>query len=75
MRRATASPLESYERGGDTGWLYLAATLLLGGVLVIRSVRLYVRPDLGRARELFHFSMIYLALVFLVLALDRSFLV
>jgi protoheme IX farnesyltransferase len=60
---------------GSTGWLYLATALVLGAVLMIRSARLYVRPDIRRARELFRYSMVYLALVFLVLAVDRSFVV
>jgi protoheme IX farnesyltransferase len=41
-------------------------------VLVLRCVQLYRVPDLPRAGSLFKYSMVYLALLFLAMAVDRS---
>ena len=54
------------------GWVYLAGALLLNLFLARLAYRLYIQPDRPRASSLFHFSMLYLALLFLALALDRS---
>jgi heme o synthase len=54
------------------GWFYLAAAGLLNAVLLARSLQLYRRPDRPRARSLFHYSMLYLALLFLAMAVDRT---
>ena len=54
------------------GWLYGMAALLLNGLLVLRSIKLYQQPDRKQASSLFHYSMIYLALLFVALAVDRS---
>jgi protoheme IX farnesyltransferase len=54
------------------GWLYLGAAVMLNGLLVQRSLQLYRQPDASRARSLFHYSMIYLALLFLAMAVDRA---
>jgi protoheme IX farnesyltransferase len=52
--------------------VYLGAAVLLNVVLLQRSVQLYRCPDPPHARSLFKYSMVYLALLFLVLAFDRS---
>lgn len=54
------------------GWLYLVSALILSGVLILKSVQLYQNVDRKQASALFHYSMIYLAALFLVMAIDRS---
>jgi protoheme IX farnesyltransferase len=56
------------------GWIYLGSVVLLNAVLLWRSVQLYQEPTRPRASSLFHYSMLYLALLFLALAIDRSLL-
>src|SRR5690348_210711 len=58
---------------GSAGLAYVAAALALGGVFVWLAERL--RRDLTprRAALLFHYSLLYLALLFAALALDVSF--
>jgi protoheme IX farnesyltransferase len=58
--------------GASVGWLYLGTAALLNGVLVMRSFQLYRHPDHARARSLFKYSMVYLALLFLAMAADRA---
>jgi protoheme IX farnesyltransferase len=55
---------------GTLGLLYLASALVLGGAFLALAVRL--RRDLTRPRAalLFHFSLAYLALLFVAMALD-----
>src|SRR5579872_6022254 len=54
------------------GLFYLCAALLLNGALLAQSLRLYQRIERPRASSLFHYSMVYLALLFLVMAVDRA---
>lgn len=54
------------------GLLYLVAAVLLNGLLLVRSAQLYRQPDHPRARSLFKFSMLYLALLFLAMAVDQA---
>jgi len=54
------------------GWIYLVSALLLNGILIWRSVQLYQNPSRPRASSLFHYSMLYLFLLFLALAVDRA---
>jgi protoheme IX farnesyltransferase len=53
-------------------WIYLVAAIALNGVLIWRSVLLYRDPERPRASWLFHYSMLYLFLLFLALAVDRA---
>jgi protoheme IX farnesyltransferase len=55
---------------GTLGLLYLASALVLGGAFLALAVRL--RRDLTRPRAalLFHFSLAYLALLFVAMAVD-----
>ena len=55
---------------GTLGLVYLASALVLGGAFLVLAVRL--RRDLTRphAALLFHFSLAYLALLFVAMALD-----
>jgi protoheme IX farnesyltransferase len=52
------------------GVLYLAAALLLGAVFLRFAWRLKQETSPARARALFRFSLLYLALLFVALALD-----
>lgn len=58
--------------GRGFGWFYVSAALLLNGMLLLRTFRLYRRPEGREARSLFHYSMVYLALLFLAMAVDRA---
>lgn len=53
-------------------WVYFAGSVLLNIGLISYSVHLYQRPERPEAMHLFHYSMIYLALLFLVMAIDHS---
>lgn len=54
------------------GWIYFVAALILNGLLLWRSLLLYRNPDRPHASYLFHYSMLYLFLLFLALAVDRA---
>jgi protoheme IX farnesyltransferase len=70
----SAVPLMLHGRSGQAvvGWYYVAAAVLLNAMLLFRSLRLYQRPDRPLAKSLFKYSMVYLALLFLAMALDGS---
>jgi protoheme IX farnesyltransferase len=55
---------------GTFGVLYLGAALLLGGVFLAGAVRLMRAPTRKGAAGLFHYSLLYLALLFIAAALD-----
>ena len=55
---------------GAAGLLYLVSALVLGAVFLYLSWRLYRDPAIGWARATFHFSLLYLALIFVALAVD-----
>ena len=63
---ATALPF----LGGILGPGYLAAALGLGGIFLWLALRLRRDATPRRAAVLFHFSLLYLALVFTAMALD-----
>lgn len=54
------------------GWFYLGAAILLNLVLILRSAQLFRHPERPQARSLFTYSMAYLALLFLAMAVDRT---
>ena len=55
------------------GWVYAVAALVLNGFLVRGCLKLWQAiDDRPRASALFHFSMVYLALLFLAMAVDKS---
>jgi len=54
------------------GWIYAGAALILNIILLQRCVRLYQKTDRPRASSLFHYSMLYLALLFTGFAVDRT---
>lgn len=55
---------------GTFGALYLAAAVLLGACFVALSVRLVRAPTRRGAARLFHYSLLYLALLFVAAAID-----
>ncbi|MFN3682895.1 MAG: heme o synthase [Fimbriimonadaceae bacterium] len=59
---------------GQVGWVYLATVALLNVALLARAVGLLVRSDRPRIVSFYKFSMAYLGLLFLLLAVDRSWL-
>jgi protoheme IX farnesyltransferase len=70
----SAAPLMLQGRNGQAvvGWFYIAAAILLNGMLLFRSMKLYQQPDRPLARSLFKYSMVYLALLFLAMAVDGT---
>jgi protoheme IX farnesyltransferase len=59
---------------GDLGVLYAASAALLGGRFLWLTVDLMHTPDVPTARRTFRFSLLYLAALFLAMALDRALL-
>ena len=55
---------------GTFGVAYLAAALLLGGLFLALAVRLRRATTPRRAALLFHYSLLYLALLFVAMAID-----
>jgi len=51
--------------------VYLVSALALGGLLILYAVRLRREATLAAARRMFKFSMLYLALLFCAMAIDR----
>ena len=56
---------------GMSGWLYLAAALVLGGVFVAYAVRIYRAYSDALAQKTFRYSILYLALLFASLLVDH----
>jgi protoheme IX farnesyltransferase len=57
---------------GIFGWLYLAGALVLGAIFLALAVGLRRSYSRRRAALLFHWSLLYLALLFAVAALDAA---
>lgn len=55
---------------GTFGFLYLAAALALGGLFLLLAWGLFRKPSKRGAAALFHYSLLYLALLFVAAALD-----
>ena len=55
---------------GPLGVVYLSSALLLGGVFLLLAVQLLRAPTHRRAGALFHYSLLYLALLFVAMAVD-----
>jgi protoheme IX farnesyltransferase len=53
------------------GIVYLAGAAVLDAILLVEAVRAVRDPSARSARRLFYSSMIYLALLFAVMAIDR----
>lgn len=57
---------------GTAGLVYVATALLLNAILVLRSWQLMNQPDRPKAVRLFKYSMVYLALFFVMMAIDQA---
>jgi heme o synthase len=57
---------------GDAGVPYLVAALALGGVFVHLAVRLWRERSHAMAKATFHYSLLYLALLFVAMAIDAA---
>jgi len=55
-------------------WLYALAAVVLDIILVRGCLQLFQGVDKPRASSLFHYSMLYLALLFFAMAIDKAFL-
>ena len=58
---------------GMSGWIDLAAALILSGVFVAYATRLYIGYSDALARRTFRYSIAYLALLFAALLVDHYF--
>jgi len=54
-----------------SGWLYLAAALVLGGVFLAHALRIYRAYTDALAQAAFRYSILYLALLFAALLVDH----
>ena len=59
---------------GELGVIYAAAAALFGGRFLWLAVDLMHAPDIPNARRTFRFSLLYLAALFVAMALDRAIL-
>jgi protoheme IX farnesyltransferase len=57
---------------GTFGLFYLGAAVVLGVVLLVLAWRLWRESSPARAGVLFHFSLLYLALLFVAVAIDAA---
>ncbi len=57
---------------GGFGIEYLVASMSLGGLFIYGAVRLYRRADRQSALRLYLFSLLYLALLFAAMVVDRQ---
>jgi protoheme IX farnesyltransferase len=57
---------------GMLGLAYLAAVLVLGGTFVALTIRLWANPSKRAAGLVFHFSLLYLALLFVAVAVGAT---
>jgi protoheme IX farnesyltransferase len=55
----------------QSGWIYIAAAVVLNVILLLRAMQLKLQTERPRAVKLYLYSMLYLALLFLALAVDR----
>jgi heme O synthase-like polyprenyltransferase len=56
---------------GETGYLYLLISGLAALIFIYLAVKFYRDPELAAARKVFHFSIIYLPMLFMAIILDR----
>jgi protoheme IX farnesyltransferase len=57
---------------GMLGLAYLATALVLGGTFVALTIRLWANPSKRAAGLVFHFSLLYLALLFVAVAVGAT---
>jgi heme o synthase len=56
---------------GEAGWIYAVGAGLLNLGLLVQCAGLWRNFDKDKARSVFKYSMVYLALIFVVIAVDR----
>ncbi|TBH20471.1 heme o synthase [Thermus thermamylovorans] len=56
---------------GELGLVYLSFSLALNALLILKSLALYRQPERRTAVSLYRYSMLYLALLFAAMAVDR----
>jgi len=56
---------------GMSGWIYLAAALVLDGMFLYYAVRIYIAYSDRLAQQTFRYSVVYLACLFTALLLDH----
>jgi protoheme IX farnesyltransferase len=54
----------------ETGFIYLAASVIFGGIFLWHTVLLLKRPTMVQAMKVFHYSISYLGLLFIAMAVD-----
>jgi protoheme IX farnesyltransferase len=54
------------------GEIYFVSASLLGGLFLLWAARLYFQPSKRLAREMFFYSLWYLALIFGAMVVDRT---
>ncbi|MDR3689617.1 MAG: heme o synthase [Fimbriimonas sp.] len=59
----------------QVGWIYTGTAIVLNVILLYYCAQLYRHTSRPMASKLFHFSMVYLAILFLMLAVDRTIVV
>ena len=57
---------------GVAGWTYFIGALMLNAVFVVLAFRLWRTPSRALAKSTFHYSLLYLALVFVLMAIDAA---
>ena len=57
---------------GLLGAVYLVSAVVLGGIFIYYAIRLVRDPSAPAARRLFRYSMLYLALLFAAMVVDRQ---
>ncbi|MBU3693420.1 MAG: protoheme IX farnesyltransferase [Rhodocyclaceae bacterium] len=57
---------------GMAGWVYLAAAVVLNGLFLGYAIRLYQHYTDALSREMFRYSIVYLAATFAALLVDRA---
>lgn len=57
---------------GRSGVAYMLTAVVLNAVLFVRTFQLFQTPEKPQARSLFKFSMVYLAVLFLMIAVDQA---
>jgi len=55
----------------DLGWIYLATSIITGGMFTFYSVQLLRDPNTKRAMKVFTFSLTYLTALFVAMAVDQ----
>jgi len=56
----------------QVGWIYAGTAIVLNVILLYHCAQLYRHTSRPMASKLFHYSMVYLAILFLMFAIDRT---